>query len=91
MKIIAATKAMVEPVPEFISDEMYIPDITEINPMACVIKIHDLKLEEICLAVAAGVTSKAVTRRAPTTFTMLTTTAAVIIPNRSSILLTGMP
>ena len=32
-KIIAATNAIVEPVPEFISDEMYIPDMTEINPM----------------------------------------------------------
>ena len=31
-KIIAATKAIVEPVPEFISDETYIPEITEINP-----------------------------------------------------------
>ena len=52
---------------------------------------QDLKLLPICWAVAAGVTSKAVTKRAPTILTILTTTIAVITLKKRPICLDGIP
>jgi len=89
--IVAATKAILEPVPAPNSAEMYSPVMTDKNPNNCVKIKHDLKLRPINCEVAAGVTSSAVTSKAPTTFTMLTTTIAVITLNMRPIPLTGRP
>ena len=90
-KIDAATKAIPEPGPASYSAERYNPIITEDNPNICVQTKHDLKLRPINCAVAAGVTSSAVTSNAPTIFTILTTTAAVMILNNRPRPWTGSP
>ena len=53
--------------------------------------MHERKLRPISCAVAAGVTSNAVTSKAPTTCTILTTTAAVTTLNNNPIARTGNP
>ena len=89
-KIIAATSAIIEPEPVFSSAEKYNPINRDEMPKNCVQIMHDLKLLATCCAVAAGVTSNAVTSSAPTICTILTTTNAVITENASPITRTGL-
>ena len=63
----AVTRAIIEPLPVFISAEMYKPINTDVNPKNCVHNKQDLKLLPTNCAVAAGVTNRAVTRSVPTT------------------------
>ena len=65
--IIAATKAIIEPLPVSFSAEKYRPNRTELSPKNCVHNIHERKLFPTNCAVAAGVTSNDVTSKAPTT------------------------
>ncbi len=90
-KIVAATKAIIEPLPVSNSAEKYSPRKTALNPKVWVKIRQDLKLRPISCAVAAGVTNNAVTRRVPTTCTILTTTAAVMMLNMRPMPRTGSP
>ncbi len=83
--IVAETKAIIEPLPVSNSAEKYSPIKTALNPNIWVKIRQDLKLRPISCAVAAGVTNNAVTRRVPTTCTILTTTAAVMMLNKRPI------
>lgn len=65
--MIAATKAIIAPLPVSSSAEKYSPKKTELSPKNCVQAKHDRKLRPTNCAVAAGVTSKAVTNKVPTT------------------------
>lgn len=66
-KIHAVTRAIIEPLPVFISAERYKPINTDVNPKNWVHSKQDLKLLPTNCAVAAGVTNRAVTRSVPTT------------------------
>ena len=66
-KIVAANKAIIEPLPVPNSEDKYNPPITETKPNNWVYIRHDLKLVPICCAVAAGVTNRAVTSSAQIT------------------------
>lgn len=90
-KTIAETKAIMEPLPAFNSEEKYSPIKTELRPKTCVQIKQERKLRPINCAVAAGVTNNAVTNNVPTTWTILTTTAAVMILKSRPIPLTGSP
>ena len=89
--MVAATTAIIEPLPVDISEERYRPSNTDVCPNTCVQIKQDLKLLPICWAVAAGVTRRAVTNKAPMIFTIVTTTAAVITLKNSPIPRAGIP
>ena len=89
--IVAATTAIIDPLPVLNSDERYSPMKTDVRPKNCVHMRHDRKLFPMICAVAAGVTRSAVTNRVPTIWTMLTTTAAVVTLKNSPIALVGIP
>ena len=60
--MMAATKAIIAPLPVSSSAEKYSPKKTELSPKNCVQAKHERKLRPTNCAVAAGVTSKAVTK-----------------------------
>ena len=87
----AAKNAIADPLPAPISEDIYSPPSTEVNPKICVQIIHERKLLPTSCAVAAGVTNSAVTNNAPTTLTMVTTAPAVIMLKRRPTPFTGRP
>ena len=66
-KIVAATSAIIAPLPESYSAEKYRPRKTAVSPKICVQIRHERKLRPTNCPVAAGVTSSAVTSNAPIT------------------------
>ena len=88
---IALIRAIIDPLPVSNSAEKYNPRITEIRPKTWVRIMQLLKLRPTSWAVAAGVTSNAVTRSVPTTCTIETTMAATAALNQSPIHRVGIP